>query len=138
MENDKFKNKRRNLARHFEDIFERLLTGETLDLYEKDVSSLFELITTNLLAEIPQRKGMWYDGVVGLTARVRKSRQVEFTGEMWVGDNKAHGWKEDFKARVTDKRITKQGFEIALWIGGDKAEGDFSIAFGFSEKTPAW
>ena len=30
-------------------------------------------------------------------------------------------WKEDFRATVTDKRLTKQGIWIALWIGLDKS-----------------
>ena len=71
-------------ATQFENIFYRLLAGEKLDLYENRVSFLFNIIATNLMAEIPAREYHWYDDVVPLEARIRKTQQIEFTGEMWV------------------------------------------------------
>jgi hypothetical protein len=122
-----------NIAKHFESIFQRLLAGETLDLYAEGVSSMFEVIAANLLAEVPERKLMWYDGVVGLTASVRKAHQVEFRGEIWVGDvGDTTQWKEDFRATVTDKRITKQGIWVILCVGADRAEGDLLTTFGLT------
>jgi len=135
MENNEFKNKRGDLASHFESVFQRLLSGEKLDLYAEDVSLMFEVIAAYLMAEVPDRDFHWYDGVVGLTSSVRTLRQVEFTGEMWVGDtgDGRKQWKEDFRATVTDKRVTKQDIWITLWIGLDRAEGKLSTAFGLSE-----
>lgn len=132
VENNEFMNIRHNLATHFESIFQRLLSSETLDLYAAGVSSTFEFIAANLLAEVPDRKFHWYDGVVDLTASIRKLRQIEFKGEMWVGDERGQ-WKENFRARVTDKRKTKQGIWITLWIGSDRAEGELLTAFGLTE-----
>ncbi len=116
------------LAESFESVFQRLLEGEKLDLYAENVSRMFEVIVAALLAEVPARKYYWYDGVVDLTAKVRKLRQIEFTGEMWVGDigDGRKQWKENFRARVTDKRSTKQGIWITLWLGADEAEGELS------------
>jgi hypothetical protein len=122
-----------SLANQFESIFQRLLAGEKLDLYEENLSFMFEVIAAELLAEVPERKFCWYDGVDGLTASVRKSLQVEFKGEMWVGDEKTQ-WEEDFRARVTDKRLTKQGLWITIWVGPDKAEGELLSAFGITEE----
>lgn len=113
MEDSEFVSKRRSLAERFEDVFQRLLAGEKLDLYEEDVSFMFEVIASYLFAEIPDRKRCWYDGVDSLTASIRKSRQIEFKGEMWVGDDRTQ-WTEDFRATVTDKRETKQGIWITL------------------------
>jgi hypothetical protein len=132
MGNNEFIDIRRNLATRFERVFQRLLSGEALDLHTEGVSSTFEFIAANLLAEVPDRKFCWYDGVVGLTASIRKPRQIEFKGEMWVGDDRTQ-WKEDFRATVTDKRVTKQSIWSTLWIGSDRAEGELSTAFGLSK-----
>lgn len=132
MENDEFMDKRRTLANRFESAYQRLLSDAKLDLYEEDVSFMFEVIAAHLFAETPERKLCWYDGVDGLNARVRKLCQVEFNGEMWVGDDRTQ-WKEEFRARVTDKQVTKQGIWITLWIGSDRAEGELSTAFGITE-----
>lgn len=115
-------------AERFESVFARLLSGEQLDLYEEGVSRMFEVIAGSLLADVPERKFMWYDGVVELTAHVRKPHQIEFNGEMWVGDigDGTKQWKEPFRARVTDKRVIKQGLWISLWLGTDKVEGELS------------
>lgn len=133
MENDEFMDKGRTLANQFESVFQRLLSGETLDLYEQDLSFLFWVIATYLLAETPDREYCWYDGVDGLAANIRKLRQVEFNGEMWVGDDEGRQWKEEFRARVTDKRVTKQGIWITLWVGSSRAEGELSDAFDLAE-----
>jgi hypothetical protein len=93
---------------------------------------MFEAIAANLLAEAPAREFMWYDGVNDLTANVKSKRQVEFKGEMWVADDKTQ-WKEDFRATVTDKRITRQGIWFIIWIGADRAEGELQTAFGLTE-----
>ena len=116
----------------FENIFYRLLAGEKLGIHENRVSFLFNIIATHLMAEIPAREYHWYDDVVSLEARIRKTRQIEFTGEMWVmsQDKGKDSGKEDFRATVTNKRITKQGIWIVLQIGEDRAEGNLSDAFG--------
>ena len=120
----------------FEDVFSRLLKREELDFYDLGVSLMFEVIATNLLAQTPGREWHWYDGVVGLEARIRKPRQIEFTGEIWVmslekGNDPG---KENFRATVTDKRLTKQNIWIALCIGDDRAEAELSEAFGQTAK----
>lgn len=119
------------LADHFVNVFQRLISGEELDLYEEKVSSMFEIVAAQLFIDKPQRKFCWYDGVVGLTARVTKLHQVEFTGQMWVGDNKTQ-WKESFKVIVSDRPIAKQGISITLWVGTNRAEGEIAAAFGIS------
>lgn len=125
-------NKRLNLANQFQNIFERLLAGEKLDLCDADASFLFEVIATNLLSKTPERKDVYFDGAVNIISTLRKPRQAEFRGEMWVGGNQIQ-WKELFRAIVTDKRITKQGIWITIWVGSDKAEGDLFAAFGIAE-----
>lgn len=135
MKNSEFMAKPSNLANRFEDVFHRLLFGENFDLYEEKVSLMFEVIAANLLADVPDREHCWYDGVVSLRANIKNARQVEFKGEMWVG-NSGDGkkqWKENFRATVTDKRVTKQGIWIILWIGSDRAEGELLTAFGLQD-----
>lgn len=132
MANDEFMNKRRALAKHFENVCQRLLSGDSLNLYEEDVSSMFEVIATQLLSEASGREFNWYDGVIGLNASVTKLGQIEFTGQMWVGDNRTQ-WKEDFRAIVIDKQVAKQGIGITLCIGSDRAEGDLLTAFGITK-----
>ena len=96
---------------------------------------MFEVIATHLLVESPERKYCWYDGVNGLSASIRKLHQVEFVGEMWVGNigNTTKQWKEDFRATVTDKNVTKQGIWIMIWVGSSQAEGRLETAFGLTE-----
>ena len=115
----------------FENVFHRLLNREELDLYDLGVSFMFEIIATHLIAEVPGRERHWYDGVTGLRARIRKPRQVEFSGGMYVmsEDKGKYPGKEDFRATVTDKRITKQGIWIVLQIGEDRVEGNLADAF---------
>jgi hypothetical protein len=127
-------NNRCNLANQFQNIFERVLAREKLDFCNAEVSLMFEVIATNLLSETPERKDVYFDGAVNITSTLKKTRQVEFRGEMWVGGNQTQ-WKELFRAVATDKRITKQGIWITIWVGSDKAEGDLSAAFGIVEAT---
>ena len=95
---------------------------------------MFEIIFKHLLADAPGRKYCWYDGVSELSASIRKLKQVEFTGEMWVGDiGSTKQWKENFRATVTDKRSTKQGIWIMIWVGSSQAEGRLETAFGLTE-----
>lgn len=125
--NHEIQQKSPTLYERVESVFERVLVGEEVDFYapKASVSRMFEIIAKHLMADIPGREWHWYDGVVNLRPHYRKTRQIEFRGEMWVGDGKAQ-WKEDFRARVTDKRLTKQGLCITLWIGTDKAEADLA------------
>jgi len=67
-----------------------------------------------------------FDGITGLMARKRKSRQIVFEGKIWVVTNPAK-WDEkleSFKAIVTDKRLTKQGLHIKIRFGEEIKEGD--------------
>ena len=118
-----------DLANRFEIVLRRLLASEKLDLYAEDVSLMFEGIATNLLGEIPTRKGCYFDGVDGLTAKLKTPRKLEFEGEMWVGRNRDQ-WTEHFRATAADRRSTKQGFWITIWIGTDRAEGELPSTFG--------
>ena len=117
------------LANRFEDVFRRLLARESLDLYERDLSMMFESISTNLLGKLSARRGCYFDGVVGMISTVRSTRKVEFVGEMWVGRD-GNQWTEPFYATVVDKRSTKQGIWITISVGDDKMEADLSFAFG--------
>jgi hypothetical protein len=123
---------RNDLANQFVDVFERLLAREKLDLYEKDLSLLLRVIAGGLLYDLPHRTYEYFDGVENLTAKLRKSRQVVFEGEMIVGNNndKKEWTTEDFQAVVTDKRITKQGVWFKVRVGSDEGEGALSSAFG--------
>ena len=128
MKTDEYIVKRRDLAKRFEDIFSRLLSNEKFDLYEAGLSSMFEVISTNLLSEIRQNSFLYFDGVVDLNVTKRKPRQIEFTGQMWIGEGRSQ-WKEDFRATVIDKRVTNQGICVALKIGDFEAVGELTTAF---------
>lgn len=121
---------RKKLAAHFEDIFQRLLAGEKIDLDREDLH--FQLISRILFAGTPVGENTCFDGEANLSSTRRKPRQIEFTGEMWILGDKGD-YKEPLRVRVTDKRITKQGILITIWIGSDKAEGDLETAFGLVE-----
>ena len=123
-------------AENFCQLFERLLARESFPLEETGFSALFEVVAHNLLLHTPTRRKHWYDGVVGLTARIRKARQIVFTGEIWVAQNSDYQWKEPFEAVVTDKRCTKQGISIKITLGADHAEGDLFAAFGVDPDQP--
>ncbi|RYG70449.1 hypothetical protein EON80_07985 [bacterium] len=111
----------------FKELFRRSDSGEKIGLdvdaadFTRGLGDVFELIASQLMPQIQEREGQWYDGVVNLVVTHRKPRQFEFTGEMWVAQG-TEQWKEDFRARVTDKRTTRQGFAIVLWIGADRVE----------------
>jgi hypothetical protein len=124
----------RDLAIRFENVFRRLLSRERLDLYDEDMSFMFEVIATSLLGAYPNRKACYFDGVVDLTSTLKTPRKVEFNGEMWVGQDRAQ-WKERFRATATDKRSTKQGIWITVWVGADRAEGELWTAFGVTTKV---
>jgi hypothetical protein len=126
---EQFQQNYRN-ANDFLIIFERLLAREKFDLETTDISFLFIVIAENLLLD----KSGYFDGATGLITKIRKTRQIEFNGKMWVGDNKTQ-WLEPFSALVTDKRITKQGIWIKIQVGDDKAEGDLSDAFYLPVET---
>lgn len=123
--------RRQACAVRFQRAVELLLADTKIDQSDntQNLSLLFEEIATNLMMEVPGRETHWYDGVVELSVHRRKVSQLEFEGEMWVSNHKTQ-WKEDFRARVTDKRITKQGMEIVLWIGDDRVQGNLNAAFG--------
>ena len=110
-----------NAAAKLVTSFEKLIAGEAVDLYGEGISDFFEYIAGKLFHSVRDR-GIWFDGVVGLTAKMRKKAQIDFEGRMWVALGKDQ-WQERLKARITDKRGSKQGIWIALRIGDDKAEG---------------
>ena len=124
---DRFAINYRN-ANAFLTIFERLLAREKIELEKTDISFLFEIVASNLFSE----SRVYFDGVINLSAKIRKFRQVEFDGKMWIGkDNKQ--WLEPFSAIVTDKRITKQGVWLKIIVGEDQAEDELSNAFYLPE-----
>jgi hypothetical protein len=120
---------RTDLAMKFETVFELLLAGENVDRYAADMSVVWEGVAGSLLGALPGRVGCFFDGVVNLAARVRKQRQIEFTGNMWIGDGRRQ-WTEPFTARVTDRTVTKQGIWVAISVGTDKAEAELWSALG--------
>ena len=104
--------------------FERLLKGDEIDLYKAGISADFEYVALWLFKS--ERPYFWYDGVNDLQARHRKTRQIEFSGEMWVADDSKNSnqWLEPFSARVTDMRNTQQGLRISMDIGEFHATRD--------------
>ncbi|EEF57008.1 hypothetical protein [Pedosphaera parvula] len=113
------------LAKRFEQTIDRLHAHEPLDLHEKDLSALFEVIATRLFAALSHRSGCYFDGVSGMTSNIPSRRTIDFKGEMWIGRNRDQ-WTEPFHARIVDKRTTHQGLSITLTIGQDKAQGDLT------------
>lgn len=67
-----------SVAKRFEDILERLLTGKNLNLHENDLSSIFEAIATNLFTSSPQFANCYFDRVTDLTL----PRTINFKAEM--------------------------------------------------------
>ncbi|MEQ8224512.1 MAG: hypothetical protein ABRQ37_19490 [Candidatus Eremiobacterota bacterium] len=118
-------NEKEELYKRFQDIIEKLLAGEQLEVHEKDISFLLEAIATHLFSNTGARNSVYFDGAVNLTAKIRKKRQIEIRGEMWVGNHKEQ-WKEKLIVAVTDRTATGQGFSIVLQVGNDRAEGDLS------------
>lgn len=107
-----------------------MLVREKIDLdnddISADISSMFEIIASNLLS----RSNIYFDGAIDLVWKIRKSCQVEFQGKLWVGNYETQ-WLEPFRALVTDKRVTKQGIWITIWFDSEKAEGELLTAFNF-------
>jgi len=126
---------RQTLTAQFEDMFRRLLAGEALAQFERDLSGLFEVITANLLAGSAGRSGCYFDGVIGMTATSPSARTLQLHGEIWVGRDKSQ-WAEPFRAKIVDKTSTRQGIWIAVWVGKDRAEGQLASALAFKEKLP--
>jgi hypothetical protein len=124
----------RTLALSFENVFQRLLFHEAVALNNPEVSSMFEVIATNLLSGSPTRKGQYFDGAVGVVSTVKTSRKVEFQGEMWVGGD-ATQWTEPFKVKVADKSSTKQGIGVIIKVGSDRGEGKLFSAFGVAKQA---
>jgi hypothetical protein len=117
---------RADLVKQFEDIFARLLAGEKSDPHEGDLSSLFEVMATTLLAE---PCGVSFDGVSPMWVKRRSPRKLEFVGDMWILGGRGDATRP-FRATAVDKRMTKQGICITLAVGEDKAEAELSTALG--------
>jgi hypothetical protein len=107
------------------EIFERLLNREKLDSYEKELCLLLEVIALNFIDSLT------LDGITNLSSQIRKPRQIVFEGKMRVlrNSNENKEWHEPFKAVVTDKRITKQGIEIKIWVGDYYGESELFSEF---------
>lgn len=88
------------------------------------MSFLFEVAASRLI-DCSQT----FDGITGVVFRIRKQRQIVFTGKMWtLQDGKDAGdLLEPFEAIVTDKRITNQGLWIKIQVGECYGEGDLLI-----------
>jgi hypothetical protein len=126
-----------SLALSFESVFHRLLFFEDVALDTPEVSSMFELIATNLLAGTAGRGHQYFDGAVSLSSKVRTSHKVEFQGQMWVGGEGTQ-WMEPLKATVTEKNekgSRKRKVSITISVGGDRATGELFSAFGVSPEA---
>jgi hypothetical protein len=113
------------LAEQFTYIFERLINREKIEPYEEELSLLFAVISQSLI-DYPLR----FEGLSYLTSKIRKSRQIVFEGNI-VAEEDYGEWNdriEPFNAIVTDKRITKQGIWIKIWVGEYVGEGELSEA----------
>jgi hypothetical protein len=104
------------------DIVEALLNENAIDGFERELSCEFEHACFHLFYEI--RKHHWYDGVIEMQVSKRKQRQLEIKGRMWVADYSNKQWLEPFCARITDKRLTKQGVWLKVKIGEYEAQGN--------------
>ena len=109
-------------ALRFTKIIDELLVKQTNSGYERELSSLLEYASGSLFHDI--RKGYWYDGVTEMRVSKRKQRQLEIKGQMWVAQDSNRQWQEPLFARVTDKRITKQGVWLKVKIGEYEADGE--------------
>jgi hypothetical protein len=71
-----------------------------------------------------------FDYLSYLTSTIRKKRQIVFEGNI-VSEEDFGEWNdrvEPFKAIVSDKRTSKQGVWIKIWVGEYSGEGElFSI-----------
>jgi hypothetical protein len=98
-----------------------LINGEKIEVYGKELGSFFVIIAyrfTNYPLTI--------DGVTIYKSYLRKRRQIVFEGSMDIleNSNETKECFESFKAIVTDKRNTKQGIQIKIWVGGYFGEGN--------------
>jgi hypothetical protein len=119
---------RADLAKQFEGVFIRLLDGESDDTHAETLSDAFEVMANTLF---PHRGGA-FDGVSPLWTKRRSPRKLEFIGDMHVLGHHAKP-VESFRGTAVDKRITKQGIWIQLWIGEEHAEAELSKALGVCE-----
>ncbi|GAB1267138.1 hypothetical protein NBRC116493_03910 [Aurantivibrio infirmus] len=103
--------------------FEKLLSGEKIDVYENGISFFFEYACGSLFKDLRDRD-IWYDGITEPSIRKRKTKQLEFTGKIWLAKGGNEQWLEPFRALVTDKRATKQGIWLSVDVGEYHAEGD--------------
>jgi hypothetical protein len=118
------------LAKQFEDIFERLLNGKKIDSHQEELSFLLLTIAQNLI-DYPLR----FEVLTDLTSKRGKSRQIIIEGDILAEEDYGE-WNdrlEPFKATVTDKRITKQGIWIKIWVGKYFGEGNLSEIFGLTK-----
>ncbi|GAG58654.1 unnamed protein product [marine sediment metagenome] len=110
--------------RPFIETFERLVQGESMDLYSVGFSQALEDVATRLFAGV--RPYNWYDGVSGLRTRKRKNLQIEITGDMWVGDvGNSKQWLEPLRARVTDRSVSNEGVWVQMTIGEHSTESRY-------------
>ncbi|SRR6266404_6208690 len=119
---------RADLSKQFENVFMRLLAGESDEPHAETLSDAFEAMANTLLSH----RGGVFDGVSPLWSKRRSPRKIEFIGDMHVLGDQAKP-VESFRATVIDKRITKQGIWIKLWVGDDQAEAELSKALGVCE-----
>jgi hypothetical protein len=120
---------RADLAKQFEDVFTRLLAGESDEPHAMTLSDSFEVMANTLL---PHRGGA-FDGVSPMWVKRRSPRKLEFIGDMHVLGGHHVKPLEPLRATAVDKRITKQGIWIQLWISDDHAEAELSKALGVCE-----
>ena len=102
---------------------ERLLEGETFDLYDSSIDASFEYICAAILISHLE-PGVWFDGTGDLEFKIASSSQLVFTGNMHVCLNQEKFWKEPFYARVWDRRVEGKGVPILVRIGKNEDEQD--------------
>ncbi|GAA5484772.1 hypothetical protein [Haloferula sargassicola] len=102
--------------------FLQLLEGKPATFYDDGINLWMQAVADQLFGAA--RPYCYHDGLHGPECRRRKSKQIEFTGEMWIGDDSGDQWTEPFWARITDKRLTREGIWIQMEVGEFSAEGD--------------
>lgn len=96
-----------------------MLDGKKIEQFEDKLSKLFVIIAQSLI-DHPLR----FDYLSYVNSTIRKNRQIVFEGNI-VSEEDYGEWNdrvEFFKAIVTDKRITKQGICIKIWVGDNFGE----------------
>jgi len=103
-----------------------LLNGEKINSYREELSFFFTTIAQDLI-DYPLR----FEELTDLTSKSGKSRQIIVEGDILAEEDfgEWNDWLEPFKATVIDKRITKQGIWIKIWIGDYFGEGNLSEIF---------